>query len=187
MRAFIALQPDPAALAVLQADLRRLRQGSFARDVKWVREDNLHATMRFLDDIDDAQKIRLIELLSAQAPALGPASILRMSEPRLFPKPAQARTIACIIERDAWLSRLAEVCEGCAQAIGLPAEHRPFTGHITLGRTRDSFQWRTFQYESRASTRLLSSHMTLFKSTLTPQGPIYEALSQIDFAHPIEK
>jgi 2'-5' RNA ligase len=39
MRAFIALEPDPAAHAVLQTWLRRLRHSSFARDVKWVNED----------------------------------------------------------------------------------------------------------------------------------------------------
>lgn len=184
MRAFIALQPDPAAQAVLQADLRRLRQASYARDVKWVREDNLHATMRFLDDIDDAQKVRLIELLSAQAPALGQASILHMSEPRLFPKPAQARIITCMIERDAWLSRLADLCEHCAQAIGLPAERRHFTGHITLGRTRDTFQWRSFETWQSQWTPLIPSHLILFKSTLTPQGPIYQVLAEFGFAQP---
>lgn len=182
MRAFIALEPDPPAHAVLQTYLRRLRQASFARNVKWVSEDNLHATMRFLGDIDELQKDRLIEMLDAQVPALGPANPQHLSEPRLFPKPAQARIITCMIERDEWLSRLADICEQSAQTVGLPAERRPFTGHITLGRTRDTFQSRSFETWQSEWTPLIPSHLTLYKSTLTPQGPIYQVLAKFGFA-----
>lgn len=188
MRAFIALEPDSNAHAVLCNDLRRLRKMGFARDVKWVSEDNLHVTMRFLGEIDDAQKVKLIGLLNAEMPALGTPGILRMSEPRLFPRPAQARIITCMIERDAWLNRLAEICERAAQAIGLPAERRPFAGHITLGRTRETFQWRMFEPWPATSTAFTPAALTLFKSTLTPRGPIYKSLAQFNFGpHPIEK
>lgn len=187
MRAFIALEPDSNARAVLCNDLRHLRQMDFARDVKWVSEDNLHLTMRFLGEIDEAQKVKLIRLLKGEMPALGAPSVLHMSEPRLFPKPAQARIITCMIERDAWLSRLAETCGRAAQAIGLPAERRPFAGHITLGRTRETFQWRTFEPWPATSTAFTPAALTLFKSTLTPRGPIYESLAQFNFgSHSID-
>jgi 2'-5' RNA ligase len=179
MRAFIALEPDPSAQAALQACLRRLRQAADARDVKWVSEDNLHLTLRFLGVIDPAQKDRLIELLKSQLPALGAAHSLRMSEPRLFPRPAQARVIACMIEPDAWLSQLAGACERCAQAIGLPSERRPFHSHITLGRTRPTFQWRVFEAWPATWTALMPARVTLFKSILAPRGPTYEALTHI--------
>ena len=78
MRAFLALEPDPPALVVLKNTLRQLRTSRVARDVKSVGEDNLHMTMRFLGEIDDAQKNKLADLLSAQAPASGQARTLRM-------------------------------------------------------------------------------------------------------------
>jgi 2'-5' RNA ligase len=181
MRAFLALEPDPPALVVLKNTLRQLRTSRVARDVKWVGEDNLHMTMRFLGEIDDAQKNKLVELLAAQVPAMGTANPLRMSEPRLFPKPSQARVIACMLERDAWLSRLAEMCEQDAQHIGLPAERRPFNGHITLGRTRESFQGRDFEAWPATSTLFNAAGLTLFKSALTPRGAIYEQLAFFKF------
>jgi len=182
MRAFLALEPDPPALAMLKNTLRQLRESRIARDVKWVGEDNLHLTMRFLGEIDDAQKNKLADLLSAQAPASGQARTLRMSEPRMFPKPSQARVIACMLQQDAWLSRLAEICEQCAQHIGLPAERRPFNGHITLGRTRETFQWRAFEAWPATSTPFNAAGLTLFKSMLTPRGAIYEQLAFFKFA-----
>lgn len=182
MRAFIALEPDPPAHDVLAGYLRKLRQASFAHDVKWVSEDNVHMTMRFLGEIDEAQKMKLLELLSAALPALPSAPSLRMREPQLFPRPAQARIITCRVERDAWLDRLAAACEHFVQAIGLPAERRPFSGHITLGRTKDTFEWRTFEPWPAAISPLKPAHLTLFKSTLTPRGPIYEVLARFECA-----
>lgn len=181
MRAFLALEPDPPALAVLQNTQRALRNAAWARDVKWVSEDNLHLTLRFLGEIDSAQKDHLVELLQAHVPALEAAHSLRMSEPRLFPRPAQARVIACMVAPDPWLSQLSDACERCAQVIGLPAERRPFSGHITLGRTRETFQSRAFEAWPPASTALMPTHLTLFKSTLASHGPTYETMAQFIF------
>lgn len=177
MRAFIALEPETAAHAVLLDALRRLRKVPYAQDVKWVSEDNLHLTMRFLGEIDEAQKAKMVELIANALPVLGAPGTMHMSEPRLFPKPAHARVIACMVAHDAWLSRLADACERAAEAIGLPAERRPFAGHITLGRTRESFQWRAYELWPASSTPFTPAALTLFKSTLTPRGSIYAPLA----------
>lgn len=187
MRAFLALELDARTHIALHSMLRSLQKAAFARDVKWVSDDNLHLTLRFLGEIDEAQKNRLIELLTRQMPEIGAPGVLQVSEPRLFPRPAQARIIICMVAQDAWLSRLADMCERCAQAIGLPAERRPFTSHITLGRTRKSFEWRLFDAQPIASIPLIPSGLALFKSTLMPGGAVYAPLARFNFAHQEQK
>jgi len=136
LRAFLALDLDDEALDVLSAHLRRLRAMPWANAVRWVSVDNLHLTLRFLGDIAPAQAERYIGALRQGLTQVAdlPGLSLRVSGPRLFPRPSHPRVIACLAESNATLTALADLAEACATGIGLAAEKRPFNGHITLGR-----------------------------------------------------
>jgi 2'-5' RNA ligase len=52
---------------------------------------------------------------------------------------------------------------------------RPYTPHLTLGRVRAGYALRLPALEVQSVT-WCASHVTLFRSTLTPSGPRYTAL-----------
>ncbi len=174
MRAFLALTPDDAAHTALARELRALQRQPWSRDVRWVAEENLHLTMRFLGDVSEAQKAQLRQALAAQLSAAPlPATLhLRVHPPALFPSARRPRVVACGIEPTSALQQIAEIAERCAQAVGLPPETKPFHPHITLGRLRDGAAPPALR-ETAPPLTLVSDRLCLYLSTLTPQGAIY--------------
>ena len=68
--------------------------------------------------------------------------------------------------------------------IGCPGESRPFSTHITLGRVRSGLSRKALVEALELLNKIPPAQnpefrvaaLTLFKSTLTPQGPIYEKI-----------
>ncbi|PJF47166.1 MAG: RNA 2',3'-cyclic phosphodiesterase [Chloroflexi bacterium] len=178
LRAFLALDFDDHARRFLTAHLRRLRDTPWAGHVRWVRADNLHLTLRFLGDITPAQADHYGDAFGqglAQIPRPTPWT-LAVTSPRFFPHPAHPRLIACLVETDTTLNALTALAEACATAIGLTPETRPFRGHITLGRMRDTFPHNVHPLAEERPVHLRPAQITLYKSQLDPRGAIYTPL-----------
>lgn len=87
------------------------------------------------------------------------------------------------------LGALADRLEQWVRAIGFPAEEKPFTGHITLGRVReDRSRGRLREAIEKfggADSSALEEHVeaiTLMQSELRPAGPVYIPLTRIFLA-----
>ena len=78
------------------------------------------------------------------------------------------------------LLSLAQDVYRAAWDVRIPFDDKPFKAHITLGRRVDlsSIRLNTIEVEHVAFP---ASGITLYKSTLRPSGPIYEALEHIGF------
>ncbi|BCX05555.1 MAG: RNA 2',3'-cyclic phosphodiesterase [Candidatus Roseilinea sp.] len=178
LRAFLALDFDDDALRVLDAYLRRLRAMPWANDVRWVRPDNLHLTLRFLGDVTPSQAERYAEAFGEGLARMTDltAFTLAATPPRFFPTPSRPRVIACLIEGNPTLTALAALAETCALRIGLERETRPFNGHITLGRTRDSFPRDAALPRDETVTDMRPITITLYESKLDPRGAMYTPL-----------
>ncbi|MEW6051901.1 MAG: RNA 2',3'-cyclic phosphodiesterase [Candidatus Zixiibacteriota bacterium] len=180
MRLFIAL-PLPKSveeyLAKLIADLRA-KGGS----VKWVDAHLIHLTLRFLGDTEEAlvpKLQRAIDDLAAHH------LIVRSNIDRLgvFPNIKRPNVIWVGLHRNADL--LAEMnvdIEKSVREFGFEPDNKMFKVHLTLGRVKD-------QHNLTPLTDYLQSYritpvavdfdrVILFRSTLTPQGPIYQSLHQ---------
>lgn len=136
MRVFVAI-PLPedvrASLAALQQELARSRA-----DVKWVEPANLHLTLKFLDDITEAQHQAAAALLRDAASCEAP---FRMSlrEVGAFPSGHVPRVVWVGVEegREA-VGRLADAIEQGSRRLGLRKDEHRFSAHVTLGRVRSS-------------------------------------------------
>lgn len=178
-RAFLAIDPDPPALAVLRQYRHELLGKPWADQVKWVAVENLHLTLRFLGEITSVIERDLTQHLTRALQAQPFAVLdLRFSEPRFFPAPRQPRVIACLVQPTPSLLALANLVEHLAQAVGLPAERKPFSGHITLGRTREGFPRTARLGFTAEQTSMRADTITLYQSQLTPAGPIYTVRAQ---------
>jgi 2'-5' RNA ligase len=125
---------DDTVRAALGAAIERLRRA--AHHVAWVAPANLHFTLKFLGQVDEA---RLPELGAALAAAAVARSGFTAAVTGLgaFPSPARPRVVWAGVDEGApALTELAAGVEQALVALGFPPEARPFSPHVTLGRVR---------------------------------------------------
>lgn len=126
-RLFTGLEiPDDVAF-----DLDLMKGGIIG--ARWIDRDSRHITLRFIGDIGEglAREIAYeLEGITARPFAL------RLSGCGVFGgnKPG---TLYLGIEENAELRRLQSIHERICQVLGLPAEQRKFTPHVTLARLKD--------------------------------------------------
>ena len=103
-----------------------------------------------------------------------------------FPNPQRPRIIWVGLQPPTELNNLQASIETAASLIGIPAEDRGFSPHLTIGRVRNDASPADLQ-TLRAALRLIQvgtlgevtvNRYTLFRSDLRPQGPLYTVLQQ---------
>lgn len=111
---------------------------------------------------------------------------IRISSLGAFPKIDFPRVIWVGVDiGDKETKGISEELEEKIAKIGIPKEDRPFSSHITIGRTRSSLNRENLVRDLKNKAELNGEKLefyvtkiTLFQSTLTPHGPIYEALKE---------
>jgi len=181
VRAFIALELTSEftlELAKAQGEL-----ASSNADVKWVNPEGIHLTLKFLGSIS----LELAEEVKATLDEVGkkhkPFKLI-LKGLKAFPKIEYPRVIWAGIEDDSKeCMKLAQDLEEHLIKLGFLPEKRSFKAHLTLGRVRSS-KGRDQLIKLLRTTELSSKTMqakelTLFQSTLTPKGAIYQALHKV--------
>ena len=191
MRLFIAADLGGAARTAVASAVERLRERAdqerraAARGVAWVDARNLHLTLHFLGEIDDA---RWPALRDAVAPTLdGGPPRLALGGWGTFPHHAPTRVIWMGVKAGAEELAAAHAELGARlRAAGLVPEARPFSAHLTVGRVKSAsglFWQRVCDAAEAPSTPAWTlPACTLFQSHLSPSGPTYRALLAIPFA-----
>ena len=174
-RAFIALDIEDDArheLSRLAAELKAQCHGSYPTS------DMYHMTVAFLGDITIAQAESLSRVLEEVVEKYEPFE-LRLCRLGYFAQP-EAATVFCSTERDNTLLSLAQDVYRAAWDVRIPFDDKPFRAHITLGRRVDLSTIRLNSIEVNHVPFTVKG-LTLYKSTLRPSGPIYEAVSFCKF------
>lgn len=182
IRAFIAVElPDALRqeVASLQNDLQ-----SAGADIKWVETNNLHLTLKFLGNIEEAQVPALKEALETATRPLTPFT-LHLEGIGAFPRTTSPRVVwVGVTEGEKPLVELAQAVGNACSGLGFPAEDRPFSAHLTIGRVRSRDRLapliKKLQVaEFRGGTPAPIGKVILFQSTLSPHGPAYTPLAEI--------
>lgn len=130
MRLFIAIEiPENirSAFAALLKDFRVL-----APQLKWVRPENLHVTLKFLGETDPT---KLAALQSALSAVRSPEPVnLDFRGLGFFPNEKRPRVFWAGMEASANLKTLAADIDQAMHKLGFPLEERPFAPHLTLAR-----------------------------------------------------
>jgi 2'-5' RNA ligase len=180
MRLFIALPLGRDAENCLGGVIDDLKP--YADAVKWAAPHNIHLTVRFLGDTEEQRVPSIQQLLDKVA---SEQSKVETSIGRLgaFPNLRRPRVLWAGIDGNVeMLEKLARQIELGVRELRFEEESRGFKAHLTLGRIRK------LQVLERLVARMESFTMepfpltldriVLFKSTLTPKGPIYERLHE---------
>lgn len=185
MRTFIAIELDKKitdALAEIQKELK-----SSQADIKWVRPENIHLTLKFLGEVEEARIKEIIQRLKELGSQIKPFA-LRISGLGTFPGLKSARVIWAGIKEDTdELMKLAKMIEDGLITLGFPKENREFSAHLTLGRFRSNKNRNKLirrleetQIPQRLTQQIAS--IALFKSLLHPTGAVYQKLSEINLS-----
>lgn len=142
----------------------------------------VHITLKFLGDVDEAQ---LPEIITALDRLDCPSFDSRISGVDAFPGMKNPRIIWLGVAGD--YSCIHGQLESLLSEIGFKKEPRKFIPHATLARVTYLSNPRKNELISAIDplrdfdVGLMNVHtVKLKKSTLTPQGPIYETLHEVD-------
>jgi 2'-5' RNA ligase len=138
-RLFVAVPlPDEAAETIrsIVDAVRAEPLPAGARDVRWVRLDGLHLTLRFLGPTPEDRIERTADAVRAAAAAApGPIDI-EVGGAGTFPPQGRPRALWIgIVDGAEPLARLATALDAALGDAGWPFADRPFRPHLTLARS----------------------------------------------------
>jgi RNA 2',3'-cyclic 3'-phosphodiesterase len=182
IRSFVALELPGHVTAALLGAGEAIRQAAPDwRGEKWVAEPNLHVTLKFLGTVDTATLGRLRDSLTSSLQA-HEVFEMRLEGVRGAPRARHAMLWATFSDAGGSCAALATTVEAAAASCGLERDERRFVPHVTLVRARRA---RRLSADSLTSANAMLAEQdismsvlsaTLFASTLTPRGPVYERL-----------
>ncbi|MFA5096296.1 MAG: RNA 2',3'-cyclic phosphodiesterase [Candidatus Omnitrophota bacterium] len=184
MRAFIAIRLSVEVEDFLSRIQEKLKASG--ADVKWIEPRNIHLTLKFLGERDD-KRIEETRTALEETAARSKEYILQPSSIGAFPDIRHPSVIWAGVSQGApeTIKLALDIEEGICR-IGIPKEKRPFTCHITLGRSRTPKNIQGLVEQLSILKEGLLEHapamrvdkITLFKSTLSSKGPLYEVLHE---------
>jgi len=185
VRCFLAIEITPSILKKIGDILNDLR--SSPGDVKWVKPDNIHLTLKFFGNIETRN---IDEICSRVEMAVAQKKSFRVGVSGMgaFPNSRSPRVIWLGLEdREGKLASIYRKVEEKLEIIGFKSEKRPFKPHLTIGRVKSQRgKKELFKVIDNFSTLDLGSFevksLVLFKSDLTPKGAIYTKLNTMNFS-----
>jgi 2'-5' RNA ligase len=136
-RLFVAI-PIPSAARdgiVAVVDAVRAAGDPNVRDVRWVRLDGLHMTLRFLGPTEEERVAEVAAAVDRTAAAIEPFDVV-VTGGGAFPSVARPRALWLgVTDGGAELAAAAGKLDDALADVGWPREERPFRAHLTLARS----------------------------------------------------
>jgi 2'-5' RNA ligase len=181
IRAFVALEISDE----VRDGLERIKDGLWSPElrVKWVEPHNMHLTILFLGDILESQAREFAGLLEQVARFTDPFQY-DVEKIGFSGSHTSPRMVWAGVPKPSELMDLHMRVLGVAKQVGLAVEKRPFKAHLTLGRFRPSsgtnrLVARVKELAGAQFGTVLVDSLLFYKSTLTPQGPIYTVMKRV--------
>ena len=170
-RLFIAIRPREAVRDLLLDAMEGIE------GARWVDEENLHLTLRFVGEIE---RPAANDLAAALAAISGEAVPLRIDRVGHFSRKGEATALWAKVPPTPELEALRQKVERACEVAGLGRETRRFTPHITLARLGRSSgpieRWLASFGDMRAQWR--AEAFVLYESRLGRSGASYDAVAE---------
>ena len=179
IRSFIAIElgdKEKRSLELIQNKLKRELPA-----VRWVKPHTIHLTLKFLGYIEESRIAGIKEIIDTAAKNCRPFQ-MGLSGIGAFPNARNPRVIWIgVHEASGVLKKFAEALDRLLSGIGIEPEDRAFSPHLTLGRVkerggRDIFSSVLTLFKDQEAGEMGVDRISLMRSDLTPQGPIYSTL-----------
>lgn len=186
MRTFIAINLNQELKETLSQLIEELKRLDPARkSVRWVNQQAMHLTLKFLGEIDESKAEEIKKVLE-QISNKSRTFTMRISGTGYFPPDKRKPRVLWLgIEEEESLKDLQSRLEEEMENLGFPKENREFHPHLTLGRVKIPSNLREImlhleQFESRKFGEMEVRKITFFKSVLKPAGAEYSVLSEFE-------
>ncbi|OQA91676.1 MAG: 2',5' RNA ligase family [Elusimicrobia bacterium ADurb.Bin231] len=183
MRIFFAVKPSLDGISAIEKIIARLSKTR--ADIRWVRKENIHITIKFLGETEE-DILRLIKEDLKEKISSRKKFLFNLSGIGFFPDAFAPRVIWMGVsagsEEFSGLARLID--ERLCSLINPEMEIQKFVPHLTLGR----FKSRKGKDELMPLIHNLNikipvsqcEKVLLMKSVLTPRGPEYEEIANFE-------
>ena len=188
MRLFVALEIPAAVrdnLAAFLKDMRDLSAKLADKRPRWVRQENLHVTLKFIGEVAPARVASIrgaLTVIHSEEPV-----DLRFHGLGFFPNANHPRVLWAGLAASTNLPLLAGEIDGALDSLNIARETRAFTPHITLARFEPpGLHEKLCAVIQKDSEREFGSFQArefhLIESKLKPTGAEYTSLASFPFA-----
>jgi len=180
LRSFIAIElPESiqSALSDIQKDFKKSDV-----DVRWVRPENIHLTLKFLGTIEESMAGSITDVLQKVSGNYGTFT-MTLTGVGVFPHDRSPRVVwVGSKDSDILIDLQRDIDEGLA-SLGFEREKRKYTAHLTLGRVKSSRGKRALMekietYREREFGSFDVGTISLMKSDLGPEGAKYTRVAE---------
>lgn len=181
IRTFVAVS-IPESIRTQIADFQKILRQHHA-DIKWIRQESIHITLKFLGDVEEERVTEIGDALQMCVREYSPFSV-ELSDTGVFPNSHRPRVLWVGIQNGAeGLSNLSLAIDKSLQDFGFEPEKRRFSAHVTFGRVRsphglDPIIREMTSLGFRADSFDVHS-VELMKSDLKPAGAVYTVLKNL--------
>src|SRR5437660_8593472 len=189
MRLFVAVDVDET----IRQKILHFVEGvsGFAPDVRWMKPEALHLTLKFIGEFPE---LKLDGLKTTLAEVKASPFDISFSGTGFFPTPKAARVFWVGVHADERLQKLAAAVEDAVAKLGVGPEARAYTPHLTLARAgsgkpsrgkedkpSNRFQKLRERLEKMSPTdfcTMTAREFYLYQSKLSPLGANYTKLER---------
>ena len=182
VRTFLAVEVAPAIHAALVDLKHELASGDTG--VRWVRDEALHATVKFLGGVEESV-LPAVRAAVGDAIANTPPPTATVRGLGAFPTLQRPRVLWVGLQCQP-LTAIAATVDGALTPLGFAADARAFRAHITLGRVNTMRNWSWLESalqrhwgEDFGSCAI--AELTGYRSDLRRDGAVYTKLWTIPF------
>ncbi len=181
IRTFIAIEPPEP----LMGHLGRLQGSleSYGLNIRWVRPENIHLTLKFLGDIKTREVEAISQALAGPVRRLAPFGV-SLKGIGIFPGMNKPRVVwAGIGSGIEEIHQLKSLVEDRLAACGFKREDRPFRAHLTMGRVKGPIKIPALKgligaFGDFVTQAAVVSRLSFLKSDLRPKGAVYTGLAE---------
>lgn len=181
IRAFIAVDLDDPVIETICNVVEILKPR--ITEIRWLRKENLHLTLKFLGNIAESQVEPIAAALRHPVGLFSPCTISAKGL-GVFPDFRRPKILWVGLTGDQLVQLAAEI-ESALMPLGFTPENRAFTPHLTIGRWREGSRpaknlrqeidsLNDFEFGACAIRQIV-----LFQSVLKPEGASYSQLRTI--------
>jgi 2'-5' RNA ligase len=183
IRTFIAINIPDHVREAIDGFQKKLKE--YSADVKWVRPESIHITLKFLGDVEIGRIDKMAHAVQDAVNDVEPFTI-SVSGVGTFPNDRRPRVLWVGVQEGAeTLSDLAKKIDHALSTMGFEKEKRKYSAHLTLGRVRSPNyidktvrDMRSMGFESES---FAVGSIEVMKSQLLKTGAVYTALHHIKF------
>jgi 2'-5' RNA ligase len=175
IRSFVAVPLPGAVQAEIAAAARALARELPQKTIKWSRKpENLNVTMKFLGPVA-IERLDVLGVAMNGALAAVPRFGFGVRGWGAFPSESDAKVLFAGVDDVRGLAAVAEVVEAVSARLGFPREQRRFTGHVTIGRSKDGVDARAALAAGaeRAFGKVEVTEVHVYESRLGGEGSTY--------------